>query len=125
MLIFFDFEVYKYNWLVVFANPFKKEETVIVDDPEKLNWIMAYEGHILEQNYKDIEERKQAYSKVTPEQLTNLARKLFNTKNMVITIKLDKEEDKNNKKENTKKNKTKTENKIKEKDIKTLLKTLD
>ena len=36
MLIFFDFEVYKYNWLVVFANPFKKEETVIVDDPEKL-----------------------------------------------------------------------------------------
>lgn len=36
MLIFFDFEVFKFNWLVVFVNPFKKEETVIVDDPEKL-----------------------------------------------------------------------------------------
>ena len=36
MLVFFDFEVFKFNWLVVFANPFKKDETVIVDDPEAL-----------------------------------------------------------------------------------------
>lgn len=96
-----------------------------LDDPEKLNWIMAYEGHILNQNYKDIQERKQAYSNVTPEEITKLARKIFNTKNMVVTIKLDKEEDKNNKKENTKKNKITNKNIIKEKDITPILKTLD
>ena len=103
-----------------------------LDDPEKLNWIMAYEGHILEQNYKDIESRKQAYSKVTSEQLTELARKIFRLSNMVITIKLDKEDEKNNTKtsdkdsgKNTKKNKTSRKNPIKEKDILSIINTLD
>jgi len=36
MLHFIDFEVTKYNWLCVIANPITKTETVIVDDPEEL-----------------------------------------------------------------------------------------
>lgn len=35
-MIFLDFEVFKYNWLVVFADTEKEEFTVIYDDAEKL-----------------------------------------------------------------------------------------
>ena len=36
-MIFYDFECFKEDWLVVFINPMKKEETVIVNDSEKLS----------------------------------------------------------------------------------------
>ena len=36
MLNFYDYEVFKYNWLVVIINPVDRTETVIIDDPEKL-----------------------------------------------------------------------------------------
>ena len=36
MLNFFDFECFKFNWLVVFINPYRGEVTEIVDDPDKL-----------------------------------------------------------------------------------------
>jgi DNA polymerase len=35
-MIFYDFEVFAYNWLVVLMNTDKREETVIIDDPEEL-----------------------------------------------------------------------------------------
>ena len=43
ILNFYDFEVFEYNWLVVIINPIERSETVIVDDPEKLNDY--YEAH--------------------------------------------------------------------------------
>lgn len=36
MLIFYDFEVFKYDWLVVLIDPINKEETIIVNDKERL-----------------------------------------------------------------------------------------
>lgn len=36
MLTFYDFEVFKYDWLVVFINPYREEVTEIVNNPEKL-----------------------------------------------------------------------------------------
>lgn len=36
MINFFDFEVFKYNWLVVIINPYTEEKTVIVDEPWQL-----------------------------------------------------------------------------------------
>lgn len=36
MLNFYDFEVFKFDWLVVFINPYREEKTVIVNDPETL-----------------------------------------------------------------------------------------
>lgn len=36
MINFFDFECFKFNWLVVFINPYRGEVTEIVDDPDKL-----------------------------------------------------------------------------------------
>ena len=43
MLNFFDFEVYKYDWLVVIINPFEESKTVIVNDKDKLKWF--YDKH--------------------------------------------------------------------------------
>lgn len=37
MLNFYDFEVFKYDWLLVIINPLEKSETVIVNDQEKLS----------------------------------------------------------------------------------------
>ena len=36
MLVFYDFEVFRYDWLVVAINPFEHEKTVIVNDHERL-----------------------------------------------------------------------------------------
>ena len=35
-MIFYDFEVYKEDWLVVLINPDKRTEDVIINDPEAL-----------------------------------------------------------------------------------------
>lgn len=43
MLIFYDFEVFKKNWLVVLINPMQEEKTVIVNDRDKL--IQFYDRH--------------------------------------------------------------------------------
>lgn len=43
MLNFYDFEVFKEDWLVVIINPVERSETIIVNDPEKLK--KYYESH--------------------------------------------------------------------------------
>ena len=39
MLNGYDFEVFKYDWLVVIINPINKTEDVIINDSEKLSTI--------------------------------------------------------------------------------------
>lgn len=47
MLNFYDFEVFKYDWLVVIINPIRKEKIVIVNDRKKLiNYMDALAGEI-------------------------------------------------------------------------------
>ena len=47
MLIFWDFEVFKYDYLVVILDPIKKEETVIVNNPDELREFMdSHKNHI-------------------------------------------------------------------------------
>lgn len=47
MLNFYDFEVFKYNWLVVIINPMTKTKEVIIDDTERLKkYFYAHEGEI-------------------------------------------------------------------------------
>ena len=43
MLHFYDFEVFKNDWLVVIINPYTQEKTVIVNDPETLK--QYHEAH--------------------------------------------------------------------------------
>jgi DNA polymerase elongation subunit (family B) len=47
MLHFIDFEVFEYDWLCVIVNPLNNEETVIVNDEEKLqNYYEKYKKEI-------------------------------------------------------------------------------
>lgn len=47
MLIFWDFEVFKHDWLVVMVDPVKKQETVIVNDSYQLeNFMKRHKNHI-------------------------------------------------------------------------------
>lgn len=42
-MIFYDFEVFAYDWLVVLIDLNAKQETVIINDPDKLKGF--YESH--------------------------------------------------------------------------------
>lgn len=42
-MIFYDFEVFKYDWLVVFIDLYAKRETVIINDPDQLQQF--YDQH--------------------------------------------------------------------------------
>ena len=47
MINFYDFEVFKYNWLVVIINPYTEETTVIIDDKQLLNeYYKKHSGEI-------------------------------------------------------------------------------
>lgn len=47
ILNFYDFEVFKHDWLVVIINPHNRSETVIVNDTEKLKrYYEAHKGEI-------------------------------------------------------------------------------
>lgn len=46
-MVFYDFEVFKYDWLVVFIDLTEKKETVIINNPEQLrNFYESHNGTI-------------------------------------------------------------------------------
>ena len=59
----------------------------LLDDTEEFNWVRAYEGHILDVYYKDIEERTESYRSVTTERMTQICREVFAQSNILLTIK--------------------------------------
>lgn len=68
-------------------SPYTDNSVLLLDDPEDLNWTMAYESHVLGENYKSLEERKEAFLAVTPEKLTQMAREIFKPENLLVTLK--------------------------------------
>ena len=44
-MIFYDFEVFKEDWLVVLIDPSKKQVTEIVNDPDHLNRFYEENKH--------------------------------------------------------------------------------
>ena len=49
--------------------------------------MRAYEGHILDVYYKDIEERTESYRQVTTERMTEICREVFRQSNILLTVK--------------------------------------
>lgn len=60
---------------------------LILDHAANLNWAQAYEGHILKKASPEPEERKKEYAAVTSKELTELARAVFTSSNLVVTMK--------------------------------------
>lgn len=63
---------------------------MLLDDTRELNFTFAYDNHIMKLGYRDIEARRAAYEKVTPEDIRSLAKRLFTRDNLTLTLKGDK-----------------------------------
>ena len=63
---------------------------MLFDDIRELNFTFAYDNHIMDIGYGDIQERKNAYDVITPERLRELFLEIFKLKNLTIAIKGDK-----------------------------------
>lgn len=69
--------------------PYIDNADFLLDDDEDLNWNMAYENHIMDSQFKSIEQRKQAYSDVNAERIAAMSCEIFRPENLVVTIKGD------------------------------------
>ncbi len=64
-----------------------KNAGLLCDDMRELNFTFAYDNHILSEGYKTVEERAKRYASVTPENIRETARILFNPENLTLTVK--------------------------------------
>lgn len=60
---------------------------MLYDDARELNFTFAYDNHIMELGYPSLEERKKAYSNVTPEDIRRAASDIFKPENLTLTVK--------------------------------------
>lgn len=60
---------------------------LLLDDPRELSFTFAYDNHILDLGYLDIEDRRSAYEGVTPERLCEVAREIFRPENLTVALK--------------------------------------
>lgn len=67
--------------------PYVDNAYIMYDDVDDFNWCFAYENHILECGYSDIEDRKAAYQNVTAERLNRVANEILTKENLTVTLK--------------------------------------
>ena len=60
---------------------------LLYDDARELNFTFAYDSHIMDLKYKSIEERKEAYKKITPQDIRGGACEIFKSDNLVLSVK--------------------------------------
>ena len=60
---------------------------LLLDDSREFNFTFAYDSRIMGFDYSDINERRAAYERITPEDIQNAARKIFTPQNLVLTVK--------------------------------------
>lgn len=58
-----------------------------LDNPQRLNWDMAYNNHILMKGYTSVEDEPALYRQVTPERLMEIAGEVFVPRNLVAAVK--------------------------------------
>ena len=60
---------------------------MLCDDSRDLNFTLAYDNHIMGLGYATIGERIEAYRRVTPERLREVASIVFRPENLTLTAK--------------------------------------
>ena len=63
---------------------------MLLDEPRELNFTLAYDNYMMSMGYGSIEDRRRAYSEVTPERICEVMRELFRPENLTLTVKGDK-----------------------------------
>ncbi len=72
--------------LALILPEYEDNNVMMLDDPERLNWHMAYENHILHAGYGDILEQARAYRKITPERMMQIAQEVFTPSHLVCVV---------------------------------------
>ena len=67
--------------------PYVDNAYIMYDDVDDFNWCFAYENHILECGYENIEDRKEAYRGVTAKRLNQVANEILRKENLTVTLK--------------------------------------
>lgn len=62
-------------------------QMALLDDDSELNFTLAQDNHISGLGYRTLEERRDAYSRVTAERLLSAFRLIFNKNNLTLTVK--------------------------------------
>lgn len=60
---------------------------MLYDDSRELNFTFSYDNHIMGANYSSVEDRKNAYSSVTPSRIREIASEIFRQQNLTLTMK--------------------------------------
>jgi predicted Zn-dependent peptidase len=60
---------------------------LLYDDIRELNFTFAYDNHIIDCGYRNIDDRRERYSCVTPEHLAEAASLIFRPENLTLTLK--------------------------------------
>ena len=60
---------------------------LLYDDPRELNFVFAYDNHIMNAGYTTVDERADSYMAVTPERIRQLAQRIFRSENLTLAIK--------------------------------------
>ena len=60
---------------------------MLYDDFRELNFTFSYDNHIMGAKYSSIEDRIEAYKKITPQRIREVAKNIFVAKNLTLTMK--------------------------------------
>ncbi len=60
---------------------------MLYDDARELNFTLAYDNHIMGIGYADLGARRDAYARISPEDVRRVASEIFRTDNLTLTLK--------------------------------------
>jgi predicted Zn-dependent peptidase len=60
---------------------------MLYDDARELNFTFAYDNHIMDAGYASLDERRERHRAVTPHRIREVAREIFKTENLTLTMK--------------------------------------
>jgi predicted Zn-dependent peptidase len=69
---------------------YTENSSLLLDDVRELSFTFAYDNHIMDRNYKDVQSRSESYSLITPERLLACAKEIFKKENLTLVIKCNK-----------------------------------
>ncbi len=64
-----------------------KNSRLLFDDARELAFTFAYDNHVMDQGYRDIDARSKCYEAITPERLNLCAKEIFRRSNLTLVIK--------------------------------------
>ena len=82
-----DFKTGAFDSHDMMKSGYVENADMLLDDARELNFTMAYDNHVMNLGYGSLDERKAAYSRITPDEIRAAACEIFRPENLTITVK--------------------------------------